>query len=896
MSNKVVKYSFSAGEISPRLLMRGDVEAYPNAAQVVENFFIDYRGGAVSRPGSKFIGYARGPFRNVELQLAFIQGGGLVLEATDQRFRFIQRGTYVTEGGVTVSAVSGTQVTIPSHGYAVDDYLLVDGTQVRVSSVISTDVVEFEDIWGAPWVPQVGAVAGRIYELATPYAEQDLWDLNFTILESDVIITSNKYEPRRLSFSGLTSWTLSTLDISSSAFIPPSNLTATPTSTGTAYYIYAVSAVLQDGTETAPCKPVRVASAQMSTTNGASITIQWDPIADAQYYVVYRSREFLDTSPSLGEDLGYVGKAFGTEFIDKNILPDFTKSPIVPYNPFAGGAITFIGVTAEGSGYTDSSVLTVSGATGGTGFSGYPIITKGDKIGGVKILNPGYGYDEPVTVSVDVGTGAAFSIEVRPLDGNWPRCACRFQQRLLFAGTDNAPSTVFGSKPGAYFNFSYTIPAQHDDSYEHDLYTEGLQYIKYMLPVSAGLMLFTDGGIYTMTGDSSGLSVTALRVQVSPQMSLGAEAVEPIVVDNDILFVQAKGLAVRALRYNPVSASYSAEDLTLLAGHLLQTYGIRDWVYAAEPFRQIVAVREDGQLLLLTYLPGQKLFAWSRAVTDGEYWTIASVREDGVDQLYVGTRRLVNGRVVWLQEVFDKRNWNTVRAAFALDCGLSRVGETQTVDLVAQSDGSFSTTASVSVGDLIVADGARIEVTGLGVGNVLAEPFGGWPIEVSGWELFRGKVTSVSGLEHLEGKEVAILADGNVLARRTVVDGTVNLDVPAWEVRAGLPFTARLQSMPIDIVQPAVQSRKRRHFQVAAMVEASRGLFVGSSFDNMTEVKERMLVTAGQAQDLYTGFRQAIIHGRWEPTTAACVEVRDPLPATILGLVVDVVFGDDDEG
>lgn len=896
MSNKIVKYSFSAGEISPRLLMRGDVEAYPNAAQVVENFFIDYRGGAVSRPGSRFVGYARGPFRNVELQLAFIQGGGLVLEASDQRFRFIQSGTYVTEAAKTVTGVTGTQVTIPSHGYAVDDYLLVDGTQVRVSAVISADVVELEDIWSNPWTPAVGATVGRIYELSTPYAESDLWSLNFTVLESEVIITSNKYEPKKLEFSGLTAWTLSALDLSSTSLVPPTGLAGTPTSTGTAYYIYAVAAVLADGTETAPCKPVRVSSAQMSVTNGASITLQWDPVADAQYYVIYRSREFLDTVPSLGEDLGYAGRAFGTEFIDKNILPDFTKTPVVPYDPFAGGAITFIGVTAEGSGYSDSSVVTVTGATGGTGFDGYPIVTKTDKIGGIKILNPGYGYDEPITVSVSIGSGATFKVEARPMDGNWPRCSCRFQQRLLFAGTDNAPSTVFGSKPGEYYNFSYTIPAQHNDSYEHIIDTEGLQYIKYMLPVSSGLMLFTDGGIFTMSGDNTGRAVTALRVQVSPQMSLGAADVEPLVVDNDILFVQAKGLAVRALRYNPVSASYSAEDLTLLAGHLLETYGIRDWVYAAEPFRQIIATREDGQLILLTYLPGQKLFAWSRAVTDGEYWTIASVRENGVDQLYVGVRRRVNGQVLWLQETFDKRNWNTVRAAFAVDCGLSRAGDQQTVDLTVKEDGSFTTSASVSVGDLIVADGARVEVTGAGTGKVLAQPFGGWPIEVSSWTLYKGQVTTVTGLDHLEGEEVAILADGNVHARKTVTNGSVSLDVPAWEVHVGLPFTARLQSMPIDIVQPAVQSRKRRHFQVATLVQASRGVWVGSSFDDLIEVKERELVTAGEAQELFTGFRKAVIPGRWEPTVAACVEVRDPLPATVLGLVVDAVFGDDDEG
>lgn len=906
MPATVVQYSFSSGEVSPRMWMRGDVEAYPHAAKKIENFFIDYRGGAVSRPGTEYVGVARGPMRNVPIQLAFIPEGGLILEITDKKFRFIQNGVYVTEAAKSVSSVSGTQTTIVSHGYNVDDYLLVDGKQVRVRTVIDVDTVELEDILGNIFVPSVGSVVGRIYELNTPYIEDHIFDLNFTQLEGAVVICHNSYAPRLLEFHGLSNWTLTEIQFSSDSFQIPTGLTGTPTSTANnnAYYIYAVSAVMSDGTETNPSVPIIVQSDQMSTTNNASIKLQWDVVPGAAYYVIYRSREFLDNRPNLGEQLGFAGKAYGTEFVDKNIVPDFTKQPIVPNDPFAPGVIEAIYVTAEGSGYLETSTITVSGATSGSGFYGYPIVTKIDStltppsgvIGAIKILNGGKGYDEPVAVSISDGTGATFDVKVRSLTGNWPRCSARFQQRLVFGGTDNKPSTVYGSRPGSYFDFSYSIPATDDDSYEHSLDTRGIQYINYLLPVSAGLMVFTDGGIYTMSGDSTGRAVTPLRVQVSPQMSLGATRLDPIVIDNDVLFVQSKGLAVRSLRFNPVTASYSAEDLTLLSSHLLQEYGIKDWDYAATPFRLLSCVREDGQILFLTYMPSQQLFAWSRAVTDGRFQTIASVKESGINRLYVGVKREVNGKTLWFQEVFDARDWNTIRNVFAVDCGLKRKPERISSQIRVNKDGTFTTTASVNIGDLIVVDGARLEVTGSGTANVLVEPNGGWPTESSYFDVYRGKVSTLTGLEHLEGKTVAILADGNVMPSKVVTNGQINIDVPAWEIVVGLPFTCRLETLPIDIMQPAVQGKRRRYWRVDIYVQGSRGLWVGTDFDNLWEVKERDISTIGSPVELYTGFKRQSVTGKWDQGSTLCLEIRDPVPSTVLGIASVVTFGDDDEG
>ncbi len=56
-----------------------------------------------------------------------------------------------------------------------------------------------------------------------------------------------------------------------------------------------------------------------------------------------------------------------------------------------------------------------------------------------------------------------------------------------------------------------------------------------------------------------------------------------------------------------------------------------------------------------------------------------------------------------------------------------------------------------------------------------------------------------SGLAHLEGREVAVLADGAPRAPLVVADGAITLDPPAVSVQAGLPFAHEVEPLPQDV-------------------------------------------------------------------------------------------------
>ena len=59
-----------------------------------------------------------------------------------------------------------------------------------------------------------------------------------------------------------------------------------------------------------------------------------------------------------------------------------------------------------------------------------------------------------------------------------------------------------------------------------------------------------------------------------------------------------------------------------------------------------------------------------------------------------------------------------------------------------------------------------------------------------------------TGLAHLNGREVSILADGAVRPNMIVANGAVTLNAPATQVAIGIAFTHEIEPLPADLITP----------------------------------------------------------------------------------------------
>lgn len=155
--------------------------------------------------------------------------------------------------------------------------------------------------------------------------------------------------------------------------------------------------------------------------------------------------------------------------------------------------------------------------------------------------------------------------------------------------------------------------------------------------------------------------------------------------------------------------------------------------------------------------------------------------------------------------------------------------------------------------------------------------------------------TEISGLAHLEGKEVSILADGNVLPRQTVKSGKITLNRDSYKVlQIGLPIDAQIESLPLELsaADGTMMSRKKRVARVMVMFQNSRGGRYGTQKNKQDEIKWRATENWNEAIKLHTDKQYIVIpSATYTNTMQVYVSQPDPLPMSILALVPELEAG-----
>lgn len=431
------------GEISPAFYGRQDLPQYRGGCSTLRNMFVSPRGGAVSRPGLKFVGQALEaagvdstppeliPF-TVNVSLAYM------VEAGDFYFRFIYDSAYVTEDAVTVSTVTnadpGVFATPAAHGFVADDWVAMagmagmtklNGRTFAVATVPTTETFTLKStLTGDPidttdlgsYTVSSGTVA-KILTIATPFAIADVHTLKFTQSATEMSICHPLYKPHELVRNGHNDWELVTTSFSTS-ISPPETVDATPSTTTTetvaTRYQYVVTSVdALSGEESIGSVVATVTNSVNIALTLGSNTIEWTSVDGAAYYNLYKAPASYAVNTPAGVQFGYMATSYGLSFVDTNIVPDFTVTPPLHYNPFATSAIEYFTITATGSGYTTTAVAPAQVAisdTSGLGATAIAVVQSDGGVYAIILTAGGEGYLDPV-VAIDSsggGSGATF--------------------------------------------------------------------------------------------------------------------------------------------------------------------------------------------------------------------------------------------------------------------------------------------------------------------------------------------------------------------------------------------------------------------------------------------------------------------------------------------------------
>jgi hypothetical protein len=421
-------------------------------------------------------------------------------------------------------------------------------------------------------------------------------------------------------------------------------------------------------------------------------------------------------------------------------------------------------------------------------------------------------------------------------------CVTFFEQRLVFAGTKSQPQTLFFSKSGDYENMDENRggTVADDDAIIYTIASNQVNAIRFMTATRT-LIVGTAGGEFAVSGGGTDVAITPTNILIKKQSNHGAANLDAIAVGNVTLFLQRAKRKIRELAYNFDVDGYLAPDMTILAEHISES-GITQMAYQQEPNQIIWCVRTDGQLIALTYQREQQVVAWHRHIFGGSFSTGDAVCEsvaalptdDNEYQIWVIIKRTINGatkRYVEYLHTFDFDETDNTDFNF-LDSQLSYSGS---------------------------------------------------------------PVTSISGLSHLEGQTVAILADGATHPRKTVTSGSISLDRSASKVKVGLPYTSLLQTMRLDAGSQdgTSQGKTKRIFDITLRIYESIGIEVGPDLNNMERIPFRSSATLmDQAIPVFTGDKEIEFRGNYETDGYVYVRQDQPLPLTILSLYPRLVTND----
>ena len=871
------KNNFTSGELDPRLNARDDVAQYANGLEKCENFQIMPFGGVKKRHGTAYVAEVKTSSKKVRVV----------------RFEFNVEQAYIIEFGDLYLR------------FYKDNGQILDGA-----------------------VP---------YEIVTPYLEADLPTLKFTQSADVLYVAHPNYKPRKISRTGHTSWTITEINFQNGPFLDDNTTATTIKSSGVTgnVTLTADASIFLAGHVGALWKLTRGSLASLVEETIAALNAVTSSISLAGSTIVYRSAGTWVGQITIERSFDNGSTWSGYETFTTNTTREFTDTRDVLFRAkmtqYTSGSATIrlaqLSTQTEGfgvvriTGYTSGLIVSatvleeLSEETIGdsdqhiingdfdTDIAGWDDLSTGvgasiawnagqfmDLIGSAAgvahaeqaisgIIDTGIDHN----LSFDVGVGAV-TLQIGTTTGG---------QEVLTATAYAIGSHTVSFIPGAatvYVQFKHSINATRtldnvgldsiladsdqtsywaegswsdvrgwpraigfyqqrlgfastdhepsnvwlsktgdfedfkagvddDEALVYGLAAQGVNVVRWLMPWKI-FAIGTAGAEWRISGSTLSEAITPTNVNANSETSEGSADLQAIQAAKSILFIDRTAKNVRELTYSFTEDAYSSPILNQLAKHITEA-GIVSFAYQKNPDSIVWFVLTDGKMVGLTYNPDQKIVAFYTFVTDGLVESVATIPgSNGNDEVWISVKRTIDGATVRYIEYLNDQDQSAFEDQFFVDSGLTYSG---------------------------VA------------------------------------ATTLSGLDHLEGEEVAILGNNGVHDNKTITGGAITLSTAVTKAHVGLPYTATLKTMPFTqgAADGSGQGRLKSVDHLTFNIYKSISLKFGKDSSTLKEV----FFSSSSTPTLFTGLKQLEYQGAVDETQQITVVSDKPTPLSILSIV-----------
>lgn len=420
----------------------------------------------------------------------------------------------------------------------------------------------------------------------------------------------------------------------------------------------------------------------------------------------------------------------------------------------------------------------------------------------------------------------------------WPEIPRLYQQRLFWFRGDK----FWASKSNEYRSHDAGptgATVADDDAFWARIVSPDGQLVSVEWAMSSKVLaLGCSSGEWLIRPSDAAAVLTPTNVSAVDDSSEGSASQVPARVDGGAVFIGRSGARAHFVRLDVIAERLETQELTVTARHILKD--ARAVVWQRDPHRICWIATAAGALVGLTFMSEQQVIGWHRHPRSGFVEDLAAVRSaDGLsDEVYMIVRRTIGGMT---------RRFVERLAPFP-------------------QDGAPTATGMVYLEAALTYEGPA--------------------------------VTTLSGLGHLEGETVSILADGKLHPQRQVDGGAVTLDFPAAVVAVGLPLTARLRTLPVEAQTQAGETRGKPKRIRAVILDrvASRGGRLATvhpagedpeSLSEAFDIDDTGDAVMGAPPPLFTGETRVVLEAPHDDAVSVEITCAEPLPFMLTGIVAD---------
>jgi hypothetical protein len=785
--------NFSGGEVAPEVQGRLDAELFKNSLKRCENFISMTQGALAYRGGSTYDHPTR-QLKAARLE-KFVYSDDQVytLEFTDYKLRLYLDDALVLNTG-TVAITGATKadpcvISATSHGFVTGDEIYITGvvgmTELngRFFRVVYIGANSFSivDLFGnavdstafTTW--SSGGTISSVYELATPWPEADVDEVQFDQTGNDVTFTHNDYAPARLTRNSATSWTLAT------------------TFSRTA-----------------------------------------DPFVSAA----------------------------------KNITGITQANPGV--------------ITSAGHGYVSGHRIKIAGIVGMTELNGASYIV-------VRINDNTFSLTTLAGVAVNTTAYTAWSSGGTCERENYPATCCYFQGCLYYGGLKDNPDRWCKSRgpdaTGVSRYDDFTTGSDDDHAIISNLASIKKQsaFIHWMTALNSFIAIGTEPGVVGLDGGGDGNAITPTSYRTNPVDTTGVNKVVPVSTGDVAYFVQKGGRVLRSFEYDLYADKYRAYDRSFVAPHL-SISGFKKLVFQYWKLGLVWAVCNDGRLVCLTAKAKEDVTGWHRHTIGGNGVSILDAvvepQEDGYDILKLVVERTINDVTVrYIERIRDP--WEGLdfkdyftgdeeadRTAFLDELYESLRNDCNYLDSNIRWDGSargtITMTPGATTGEGITFTASAPLFAATDVGKLISKRYrdriGGGQAKIktfvsstevtcdvqidfdnddvipAGDWFLSAKI--ITGLWHLEGETISVVADGYIHKDVTVTNGTITLSRQAFVVLLGYRYRGVAIPMNLTVMGQTDNSMplSKNICELSLMVANTIGVQYGTNIYDLQEI------------------------------------------------------------